>query len=85
MMSYGKEAFFDTAYQYLGVHREGTSYIFRVYAPRADSVYLVGDFNGWSESCPMMRLCDGIWERSVSTVDIEEGTLYKYKIKNQIL
>lgn len=29
----------------LGVHREGTGYVFRVWAPHALEVFLVGDFN----------------------------------------
>lgn len=81
-MSSANKAFFETAYEYLGVHREDTSYIFRVWAPRADAVYLIGDFNGWNESDPMTRLEGGIWERSVCAANISEGDLYKYKIKN---
>lgn len=82
VMSYGNKAVFETAYEYLGVHREDTSYIFRVCAPRADAVYVTGDFNGWDESCPMTRVEGGIWECSVCATNIHEGDLYKYKIKN---
>lgn len=81
-MSYGNKAVFETAYEYLGVHREDTSYIFRVFAPRADAVYAAGDFNSWDESCPMTRTECGIWECSVCASSIREGDLYKYKIKN---
>lgn len=42
------------AYDYLGAHmteRGGEyTYTFRLWAPNAKSVYLVGDFNSWSES-----------------------------------
>jgi 1,4-alpha-glucan branching enzyme len=72
---------FETAYEYLGVHREDTEYIFRVWAREADSVYVVGDFNSWNESCPMTLVGDGIWERRVSAQTVCEGDLYKYKIK----
>lgn len=72
----------ETAYEYLGVHREDTDYIFRVFAPRADAVYLVGDFNKWNESNPMTLLDGGVWELAVSAQIIREGDLYKYKIKN---
>ena len=38
------------AYYSLGCHREGPeSYRFTVWAPRARSIALVGDFNGWDE------------------------------------
>ncbi len=83
-MSKVNRAVFETAYEYLGVHREDTSYIFRVWAPRADAVYVVGDFNGWDESCPMTRVECGIWECSVCATNIHEGDLYKYKIKNGV-
>ena len=44
-------------YEYLGVHRMGNGFMFRVYAPNAKSVSLMGDFNGWTEY-RMMRVCD---------------------------
>ena len=49
------------AYKYLGAHRDKGGYVFRVWAPNADAVYLVGDFNNWSDDCPM-TLDSGIWE-----------------------
>ena len=47
------------AYEYLGAHTEDGGVRFRVWAPNADAVYLVGDFNGWDESVPMKK-DDGI-------------------------
>ena len=35
------------AYRYFGSHREGGSTVFRVWAPRAKSISLVGDFNSY--------------------------------------
>ena len=49
-------------YEYLGAHKENGHYVFRVWAPNADAVYLVGDFNFWTEDAPMYRVTDGIWE-----------------------
>ncbi len=72
----------DTSYEYLGVHREDTDYVFRVWAPRADTVYVVGDFNGWSEEHRMMLIDGGIWECAISAENICEGDLYKYKIES---
>lgn len=82
MKGYDNIKFFETSYEYLGVHREDTEYIFRVWAQDADTVYVVGDFNGWDESCPMALIGDGIWECKVLSQNIREGDLYKYKIKN---
>lgn len=34
----------EKAYEYLGAHRTGDAVVFRVWAPNADSVSVVGDF-----------------------------------------
>ena len=36
------------AYTYFGAHIEGTGVWFRVYAPAAKAVYVIGDFSGWN-------------------------------------
>lgn len=68
------------AYEWLGVHREGAGLRFRVWAPNAERVFLVGSFNDWQETCPMTALDGGIWEVTLSEGDAEIGNLYKYKI-----
>ena len=82
MKRYDNIKAFESSYEYLGVHREDTEYIFRVWAPNADIVYVVGDFNDWDECDPMMLIGDGIWERRISSKKVQENGLYKYKIKN---
>src|ERR1044071_8508010 len=56
----------------------GTS--FAVWAPNAQRVSVVGDFNGWDGRCHMLRHLgpSGVWEIFVPGVG--EGTLYKYEI-----
>ncbi len=66
-------------YEYLGAHREKGGYAFRVWAPNADLVYLVGDFNGWDESCPMQNK-SGIWEYTLDVSRFGNGAKYKFKI-----
>lgn len=66
-------------YDYLGAHAEGDDIHFRVWAPNADAVCLVGDFNGWSDTCPMTA-DGGIWECSLPAADFAIGSKYKYKI-----
>ena len=58
----------------------GTS--FAVWAPNAQRVSVVGDFNGWDGRCHPMRLLgsSGVWELFVP--GLGEGTLYKYEVKN---
>ena len=56
-----------SAYEYMGAHattHDGESgYMFRVWAPRAKAVSVVGDFNFWdTEAHPMHKITDGIWE-----------------------
>ena len=55
------------AYTYMGCHRaerDGVSgYLFRVWAPNAKSVSVVGDWNFWNpEDLPMTMLRGGVWE-----------------------
>ena len=69
------------SYNYFGVHREDGLLTFRVWAPNATAVAVIGDFNGWQgcHGCYMRRLNDGgIWE--ISLPDMPDGTRYKYLI-----
>lgn len=67
------------AYQYFGstVGNEGT--MFRVYAPHACSVRVVGDFNAWDcNEHVMEKEENGVF--SLFIKNIGEGSLYKYAI-----
>lgn len=56
--------------------------MFRIWAPNALSVSIVGDFNGWNDSSNFMhKISDGIWELFIE--DIAEKSLYKYCIETQ--
>ena len=54
------------AYEYFGAHRKTkNSVVFRVWAPDAKAVSLVGDFNNWDvKATPMTALpkSGGVWE-----------------------
>jgi len=72
-------------YQKLGAHPmevDGTpGTLFAVWAPNAERVSVVGDFNGWDpEAHPLAPRWDGsgIWEGFIPGVG--PGTLYKYHI-----
>ncbi len=71
------------SYEYMGAHKEKDSFVFRVWAPHADSVFLTGDFCAWDESFPMKRITkDGIWEVSLPfSCDFGDFSNYKYKIR----
>lgn len=66
------------AYNYLGAHICENNTIFRVFAPNAQKISVIGDFNGWQET-PMEKIFNGhFWECIVP--DILEGSRYKYRI-----
>lgn len=74
------------AYRYLGAHpvRRGgeEGYVFRVWAPNAAQVSVVGDFCGW-DGCahPMRRTGDGIWEAFVP--GLRQYDVYRYAVTSQ--
>ena len=74
------------AYEYLGSHalidNSSYTYFFRTWAPNAKSIRVVGDFCGWSDGLPMMRItASGIWELIYETEASLEGKSYKYQIE----
>jgi 1,4-alpha-glucan branching enzyme len=53
---------------------------FAVWAPGARSVFVVGDFNGWSESAsPMTATPSGVWTAVVRGA--RPGMIYKYRVE----
>ncbi len=74
-------------YKKLGAHltevdgTKGTR--FAVWAPNAEAVAVIGDFNGWNrESHPMRNRPEaGVWETFIP--DVGSGTLYKYFIRSR--
>ncbi len=72
------------AYEYMGAHpaaedgREG--YVFRVWAPHARSVSVVGEFNEWDRSqTPMEKIDQSIWE--VFIPGLQRYDVYKFSIE----
>ena len=74
------------AYTILGCHRavrdEQPGYLFRVWAPNAKAVSVVGDFNFWNpEDLPMQQIGYGVWE--AFSIFAQEGQAYKYCVTAQ--
>ncbi len=73
------------SYDFLGAHLMNTDgldgAIFRVWAPNAVAVSLIGDFNGWkSDGFSMVKSeASGIW--SIFVPGLKEWDMYKYEIK----
>ena len=66
------------AYDYFGAHTEKNGTTFRVYAPNADKVCLIGEFNNWKEEEMQKLGTSGIFELLQSEAEI--GMMYKYVI-----
>ncbi len=70
------------AYKYMGAHTLGDKTYFRVWAPNAHSVSVVGDFNGWQQNAnPMIRTMQGIWETEIS--GLAQYDTYKYAVTSE--
>ena len=75
----------ERAYQFMGAHLieldgvKGCRFV--VWAPNAERVSVVGDFNFWDGRHHMMRkhVPSGIWE--IFIPDVDAGAHYKYEIK----
>lgn len=72
------------SYEFMGSHRiDEDTVVFRVWAPHAVSVSVVGDFNDWNkDKNPMYKISDSLWETEI-TDKIEQYTNYKYAITGQ--
>lgn len=68
------------AYDFFGVHKlKKDTFVFRVWAPHASAVSVIGDFNGWNnEADYMIPVADGIWEAVIDGVKVFD--CYKYSI-----
>jgi 1,4-alpha-glucan branching enzyme len=75
-------------YEKLGAHPasrgEQTGTLFRLWAPNAARVSVVGDFNGWRAGEHPLQATggSGIWERFVP--DVGRGTTYKYHLESSV-
>jgi 1,4-alpha-glucan branching enzyme len=75
------------AYRFFGAHAQEIEGVagtrFAVWAPNAERVSVVGDFNRWDGRCHPMRVRggSGVWELFIP--DLAPGHLYKYEIRNR--
>ncbi len=75
------------AYQFLGAHLKTVENIsgvlFAVWAPNAQRVSVVGDFNQWDGRCNPMRVrgASGVWELFIPNLNAE--LLYKFEIRHR--
>ena len=68
-------------YEILGAFQVGEGAVFRVWAPNAKEISLVGDFNGWDHNAhKMFKVTHGIWEAKVDKVNNYDA--YKYAVSD---
>ena len=71
------------AWEFLGCHpetRDGVEgFVFRVWAPNARAVSVVGDFNFWNGGdLPMKKISGGLWE--CWSQHAKDGDAYKFLV-----
>jgi 1,4-alpha-glucan branching enzyme len=75
------------SYRALGAHLVSDGNLagvrFAVWAPNAESVSVIGDFNAWNRARhPMHSRDGGIWELFIP--ELTQGTHYKYSVRSRI-
>lgn len=81
----GKKALgsFACGHNYYGLHKLKRGWVFREWAPNATKIYLVGDFNQWTETDKFLaKRIDGTgnWELRLSEKAIKHGDLFKMHV-----
>ena len=74
------------SYKFFGAHRvneDGKEYhYFRVWAPNAVDISVVGSFNSWNRDCnPMYKISEEIWEAKIPALNQFDN--YKYSIRTR--
>ncbi len=74
---------FAEGHNYFGLHRTARGWVFREWAPNATDIYLIGDFNQWTESeeyrlKPIGK--SGCWEIKLPKKALNHLDLYKMKV-----
>ncbi len=70
-------------YQRLGAHIAGDGVRFTVWAPDAEAVSVIGDFNGWDPSAHRLSVqaASGLWTGHIPGA--AAGQVYKYRIRSR--
>ena len=59
----GRFADFANGHHFFGFHREADGWVYREWAPEADGLFLIGDFNNWDRNAhPLEEREGGVWE-----------------------
>ena len=73
---------FANGYMYYGFHRTQDGWVYREWAPAAQALHLIGDFNGWDrQSHPLHPVGNGNWE---ITLDGRDALTHQSLVKVQV-
>ncbi len=69
---------FASGHLYFGLHKTGSGWVVREWAPNATYIYLIGTFNNWEEQKKYAfgPLQNGVWELMLNPDDLHHGDLY---------
>jgi 1,4-alpha-glucan branching enzyme len=79
---------YATAHQQLGLnHDTGRGgWVYREWAPGADALYLVGDFNGWDRGAnPLQKLEYGVWEAFLPDAEYDQRLVHGSRFKVHVV
>ena len=77
-----EEGTHERLYELLGCHLDADGATFRVWAPNAERVTVIGDFNGWDPWAHDMTWAGGgVWERHIPGVGA--GVKYRYHVERR--
>lgn len=73
---------FANGHLYYGFHKNQDGWVYREWAPNADALHLIGDFNGWNrETHPLEKLGNGNWVLKLSG---QNSLLHGSEVKVQV-
>ncbi len=79
---------FANGYKYFGIHydRNRKGWVYREWAPRAEALFLYGDFNNWERyTHPLKKDPFGIWEIFLPFQEYKHRFIHGSKIKVQVV
>lgn len=70
---------FANGHLFFGLHKHPDGWTFREWAPNADSIYLIGEFNHWERrpKYALEKKEHGVWEIHLAADSLKHGDLYK--------
>lgn len=75
---------FANAHHYFGFHQADGGWYYREWAPAAEALFLIGDFNGWNRgSHPLSKREGGVWEIFLPGQNaLPHGSLVKVHVRS---